>query len=438
MAIPSLYQTRNDGSLEIRFHRGQYRAWQSTKRHVLVLAGTQSGKTSFGPLWLYREIQRCGPGDYLVVTPTFQLLALKALPEFQRYFIQTLRLGQYVGSPTRYFAFDEAGSIRTFGAYDTETPTRVLFGHAQDPESLESATAKAAWLDEAGQNKFKRGSYEAILRRLSLAQGRVLYTTTAYNLGWLKKQLFDRAGAPDSDIDVVQFDSTENPRFPRAEFERMRRDLPPWKFNMSYRGKFERPAGLIYSSFDEQRHVTPRFALPDHWQRYLGLDFGGVHTAGLFYAEEPNTNKLYLYREYLAGERTAAKHCEALLAGEPMVPVCVGGSASEGQWRSEFRAGGLPVQGPTIKDVEVGINRVYGTHARNEIIVFDDLTGYLEEKQTYSRELDDTGEPTEAIEDKNTFHRLDAERYIIGWLRPADPGGIDDGAYDILTGNVRW
>ena len=43
----------------------------------------------------------------------------------------------------------------------------MYFGHANDPDSLESATAKAAWLDEAAQNKFKLDSWEAILRRLS-------------------------------------------------------------------------------------------------------------------------------------------------------------------------------------------------------------------------------------------------------------------------------
>jgi hypothetical protein len=43
------------------FHAGQQQAWKSTKRVVLVLAGARSGKTSFGPLWLYREMSRLAP-----------------------------------------------------------------------------------------------------------------------------------------------------------------------------------------------------------------------------------------------------------------------------------------------------------------------------------------------------------------------------------------
>jgi hypothetical protein len=153
------------------------------------------------------------------------------------------------------------------------------------------------------------------------------------------------------------------------------------------------------------------------WRRYMGLDFGGVNTAALFYAQEPNTPRLFLYREYHAGGRTAEEHKVKLVAGEPMIPLVVGGSKSEGQWRREFSRAGLPVASPTISEVDLGIQRVYGAHKRGEIIVFDDLHGYLDQKQTYSRKLDPNGESTEAIEDKETFHFMDAERYIVGKLK---------------------
>jgi hypothetical protein len=129
--------------MSLDFHPGQWRAWDSEKRFVIVLAGTQGGKTSFGPIWLWREIQRQGPGDYLVVTPTYPLLNLKCLPELMRFFETVMRLGEY-RKADRVFQFDALGERRMWGAEQNE-PTRILFGHAQDPESLESATAKAAY-----------------------------------------------------------------------------------------------------------------------------------------------------------------------------------------------------------------------------------------------------------------------------------------------------
>ncbi len=407
---------RSDGARGLRynFHAGQRRAWASTKRFALVLAGTQSGKSVFGPCWLHREIQRRGAGEYLAVAPTYPLMNLKMLPAFLSLFKRRLNLGEYKTQE------------RVFTYHDDSV--KVFFGHASDPDSLESATAKAAWLVEAGQKKFRLGSWEAIQRRLSIHQGRALLTTTPYDLGWLKQRLYDpweKSGRDHPDIDVIGFESIANPAFPRAEYERARRELPRWKFDLFYRARFTRPAGMIYDCFDPKRHTRPRFFLPPAWPRYLGLDFGGVNTAGVFFAEEPGTRRLYAYREYRAGGRTAAQHVTELLKDEPEIPICAGGAKSEQQWRDEFAAAGLPVGEPDVSEVEVGINRVWGAINAGKLVVFDDLSGLLDELGSYSREVDDAGEPTEKIEDKSSYHLLDSVRYIIPSVvvEPTSGGG---------------
>jgi hypothetical protein len=445
--IPPLVETvERNGKLGLRWnvHRGQRQALDSKKRFVVVQAGWQSGKSEIGPPWLWREMMRCGPGDYLIASPTFPLMMKKVLPIFQRLFERQLKVGTFVGGKN-IFIFSDDGCRRLWGHVPDEQP-RVLFGHAGDPESLESATIKAAWLDEAGQNGFRVASYEAVLGRLSIYQGRVLLTTRPYNLGWLKQLLWDpweAAGRNHPDIDVVNFRSIDNPAFPAKEYYRAKAEMPQWKFLMAYDGLFTRPAGLIYSSFDTKQHVIPRVAIPPEWHRHVGLDFGGVNTAAVFFAEEQvgvkKTGRLIAYREYKAGERSAAEHTHHLLQGdgknppEPRIPHCVGGSKSEGQWRLEFKRGGevkgkrvpgLPIHAPAIQTgatdslVEVGINRVFGAFARGEILVFDDLTGVLDELASYSRELDDLGEPTEKIDAKETYHYCDSIRYVIGHLKP--------------------
>src|ERR1035438_5015816 len=79
---------------------------------------------------------------------------------------------------------------------------------------------------------------------------------------------------------------------------------------------------------------------------------------------------------------------QRLMKGEPRIPLCAGGSKSEGQWRREFAAGGtvggvrvpgLPIHGPAQSDVEVGIDRVWGAFNNNKLLVFDDLHGLLDE-----------------------------------------------------------
>jgi hypothetical protein len=322
-----------------------------------------------------------------------------------------------------------------------DQPTKVFFGHAQDPDSLESATAKAAWLDEAGQKKFKHGSWEAIQRRLSIHQGRILITTTPYYVGWLKHEVVDEEEESD-DIAVVNFDSIENPVFPEEEYERQRQQMPAWKFRMMYRGMFERPAGMIYDCWDRDTHLVPQFSIPDDWPRYEGLDFGGVNTAGVFLANEPGTERYVLYRCYKAGNRTAEEHAQQMLATEPAQPKrAVGGSKSEDQWRDEFRKGGLPVQEPPISDVEIGIGRVYSMlKARADerfgdphLEVMEGLPELVDEIESYQRELDDQDQPTEEIDDKAKYHRLDALRYIAADI--VDPKSREAAFGSILASN---
>ena len=433
--------------LRWNFSRSQRRALKSKKRIVGVQAGWQAGKSEIGPPWLYREMVARGPGDYLIASPTFPLMSKKVLPIFQRLFERLLNLGKFVGGKN-IFTFSADGCRRLWG-HVPDDPARVLFGHAGDPESLESATVKAAWLDEAGQKGFRLASFETVMGRLSIHQGRVLLTSRPYDLGWMKQLLWDpwlAAKRNHPDIDIINFRSIDNPAFPKEEYYRAKRTMPDWRFLMLYDGLFTRPAGLIYSNFDATVHVRPRFAIPDHWPRFVGLDFGGVNTAAVFFAQELRddrkpTGRLIAYREYHAGERTAAQHCAEILRGEPRTPTCAGGSKSEGQWRREFAQGGtvngkhiqgIPIHGPAKAEsqalVEVGIQRVFSAFALNQVVIFDDLKLLLDEVNSYSRELDEMGEPTEKIDSKEKYHLLDGVRYIIGHVNPDKPKGSYGGS----------
>lgn len=399
-----LWEVKN-GKLIVNLHEGQARAWRSDRRFVFMLAGTQGGKTAYGPIWLHREIQLCGPGDYLAVTSTFPLLKLKMLPEFLRLFQHTLYLGEWK-AVDKVFEFHDGR-------------TRVIFGSATNAESLESATAKAAWLDEIGQGQFRLESWEAIQRRLSLHQGRVLGGTTIYNLGWLKQQIYDRWRNGDKDYHVIQFHSTANPAFPRAEYERAKRTLPSWKFNMMYGGEYDRPAGLIYSDyFDTYReqggHLVKPFEIPAEWPRHVGIDFGAVNTALVWLAHDPKANVYYAYRESLEGGKSTREHVKDALeiASGVNMRTWHGGSKSEVQQRIDWQEAGIYAQEPPVSDVESGIDKVVELFKTFRLFVFDSLTGLRDELGTYSRVMDDSGQPTEKIQDKERFHRGDALRYV--------------------------
>jgi hypothetical protein len=413
-----LFDFYDDGHLDLNFHEGQQRIWNSEARFILGLAGSQGGKTSFAPWWLYREILKRGSGDYLAVTTSFDQYRLKMLPEMRRVFEGILRIGRYWPGARIIELRDPSvqGSKFLANRVDDEMWGRIILRSANAPAGLESATAKAAWLDEVGQDEWDVTTWEAIQRRVALNTGRVLGTTTIYNLGWIKQLWYDKWLEGNKDYDVIQFASVSNPSFPQEEFERARATLPTWRFEMFYLGEFSRPAGLIYGDFRDHM-VVPSHILEPHWRRIVGIDFGGANTAAIFLCEDQTVtpSKWYVYDEYHGGglsTREHVEHIKEMLHGATDVTF-VGGAPGETQYRMDWQNSGMDVQQPQQPEVEVGISSVVELLKTDRLRVFKHCNGLRHELGTYKRKLDENLQPTEQIDQKQKFHRLDALRYAV-------------------------
>lgn len=419
----------DEGKLILGLHEGQSKAWNSDKRFIFVLAGTQGGKTTFGPWWLWREIQRCGPGDYLAVTSSYDLFKLKMLPVMRETFENVLGIGRYWAGDRIMEICDPATG--RFSASKATDPmwARIILRSASAGGGLESSTAKAAWLDEAGQEDFTIETWEAVLRRLSINEGRVIATTTIYNLGWLKTEIYDPwIEGKRQETAVIQFPSYINPSFPKKEYERVKASgMQDWRFGMFYEGLFTKPAGLIYDAYEPSRHLVDDFVPPFDWPRYVGIDFGGVNQSLVWLAldefgtgPKKTPGMYYLYRESLEGGMSTQQHAEAARGHLDWGQVIKtwGGSGSEDQQRRDWKREGVEVLRPSVGDVEAGIDRVYSMFARDMLAICKGCKGVLQELSTYKRKLDKKGEPTDEIEDKRKFHRLDALRYVASGLFP--------------------
>jgi hypothetical protein len=422
MKAPSLWTIDHDHEqLRLKFHRGQSKAWHSERRFTWVLAGSQGGKTTYGPWWLWREIQRRGAGDYLAVTASYDLFKLKMLPVLRETFEHVLRTGRYwSGDRVMELRDPESGKFLA-GRADDPMWGRIILRSAESDSGLESTTANGAWLDECGQDAFTLETWEAVQRRLALHEGRCLGTTTIYNLGWLKTEIYDRWLAGDPAHQVVQFNSIVNPAFPRAEFERLKRSMQAQRFKMFYEGEFARPPGLIYADYDESIHLLEPFEIPAHWPRRVGIDFGPVHTALIWLAHDQGRNRWLVYRESLEGGKTTHEHVQAAKqnAAKENVIGWMGGAASEDQYRRDWQHEGLNVLQPPIGEVEAGIDRVVSLFKQHRLFVFNTCKGLRDELGSYKRKLDANGQTLDEIEDKRKFHRLDALRYGVSAVQEA-------------------
>lgn len=407
------------------WHYGQLAAWESKKRFILVQAGTQSGKTSFGPWWQIREVLNTGGGDHLAVSVSYDLFKLKLLPEMREVLEHSLNIG-------RYWAGDQIIEIRNprTGKFDANTASdkmwgRIILRSATAKGGLESASAKSVYFDEAGHDDVRVAAWEAIERRITLYHARVLLGTTPYNLGWMKQRIYDKAEAANfkhPEYDVISFPSSANPAFSEDEMRRARESMPLWKYLMFYEGKYTRPAGLIYEDFvDDLKsaggHKVKPFNIPQDWPRIVGIDPGVINQAEVWGAIDVVNNHIYLYRAIKQARKPQEQHAREALKraadGKENVIKWAIGAKSEIYHREDWQAAGAsPVLGPDTNDVEEGIDRVTLLLKQFRLFIFDDLHGLLEEMVTYSREVDEEGNATEKIRDKSTFHLLDALRYL--------------------------
>ena len=243
-----------------------------------------------------------------------------------------------------------------------------------------------------------------------------------YQLGWLKTEVYDRWVGGDKSFDVIQFDSIENPMFPPEEYQRAKQILPRWKFDMFYRGRYSRPVGLVFDNFSEEEDVIDRFEIPKGWFIYVGHDFGAANPAAMFYAQDPATGQFYAYHEYLPGAgRSVYEHVQEfkkITEGYNVLQRSGGNWTTEEEIRQAYTGQGWHISKPKWKDPQQQYEHVYALHALHKIKVFRDLRRYIDQKTTFSYELDDSYQPTDKYDDEASMHLLASERYILSGFTP--------------------
>lgn len=380
-----------------------------TSSVLAAIAGTGGGKTMLGYWWLHSRMEADPGQTWGMAEPTYNMLS------------KIILTSSDPGRPSLIDYFKLVGHHPVYRAVDKIIHTdfgKVYLASADRPDSMQGAAVKGWWLDEAGQMSLL--AYETATQRCSMMQGQVLLTTTPYNLGWLLTEIKNRES---EDIHVETWRSIDRPGYPRESYEKAKRMLPSWRFAMLYDAQFERPAGLIYSTFNESVCVIDRIPKEtlQKWLVYVGHDFGPDNPAALFYAQDPSTGQFYLFDEYVPGPGVSVhERVEAFKKKTEGFNVVkrVGGSPQEEENREAYNAHGWIISKPKIGHVEPQIDKVIGMHQLNKIMVFRDMVHYLDEKRTFARELDDENQPTAKIDNEAKFHRMACERYLISDFTP--------------------
>lgn len=292
-------------------------------------------------------------------------------------------------------------------------------------------SALAWWIDEFYAKEGDSGRF-----------GRRLWGTTPYVWGWFKNKVYDRAVKGQDGFEFFNFPTWLNPFQKKANIMAKKATMPFWRWSMMYEGLFTKPAGLIYDCFDYNENTVDDFEIPPTWSIHPGADFGLNNVSGVLIAVDPQQERhpvtgqlyhpLYLIRDYLATDPedraravgsadrkpTKAEHAKAIADGHKLA-TGAGGSHTEEDSREAFTKAGLPLGEPPVNAVDVQIGCVYEALQLRILKAFrKGAAKTIDDLETYSVELDDNQDPTDKIAEKAKWHRLDALRYIITWLRP--------------------
>ena len=276
-------------------------------------------------------------------------------------------------------------------------------------------TKRCIWLDEEPPMDVYT---ECLLRTASTSDGPpglLLATFTPLEgmsevvTSFLEAEERDGANGPKV---VVTAGWDDVPHMTEEEKKRLLASTPPHQRDARSKGIPQLGSGAIYP-VEESSFVIDPVRIQPHWKLAYGMDVGWNCTAAVWGALDPDTDVLYLFREYAAGELHPSVHAAAIKGkeGSPRVPGVIdpaarGRSQKDGsQLLQDYCDLGLELSAANNVR-EAGLFEVLTRMTTNRLKVFNTLVGWLKEFRAYQR--DEKGRII-----KKNDHRMDCTRYLV-------------------------
>ena len=191
----------------------------------------------------------------------------------------------------------------------------------------------------------------------------------------------------------------------------LRRSLRPHEVLAREFGEPAVGRGRVYP-VEEAALRVPRFVIPPHWKRCMGVDFGWSNpTAAVWLAWDEAKDIVYVTDIYWASEKVPAEHAAEIGRRGSWIPaVCDPAGQAVGQkdgisMVEMYAAAGLRFE-MADNGVEAGLMHVLERMRNGTLRVMDDLEGWWREFRLYHR--DAKGRVV-----KRDDHLMDAMRYAV-------------------------
>lgn len=207
---------------------------------------------------------------------------------------------------------------------------------------------------------------------------------------------------------VVSQTWEETPHLSPDTIEMLLNSYPPHQRDCRSRGIPMMGSGAVYP-VSEDMITTQPFEIPPYWKRWVGCDVGWKFWAAVWFAENPDTNEIFVTGEYKLGETIAAIHAENIKA-RGHFPIAID-TAAHGRSQNDgvviydqLADKGLDLHNAD-KAVEAGLWEVLELMTTGRLKIFSTCREVLKDVLNMSR--DEKGK----IIDKSSYHMADALRY---------------------------
>ncbi len=255
---------------------------------------------------------------------------------------------------------------------------------------------------------------------LLTSKGRLIITSTPNGFNHFH-DLYRKA-LKDDDWFVSHCTSYDNPHNDPEELEKLKEKKEPDAFAQEYMADFRKIHGLVYKTFDHERHIFDE--LPDAYDAVTNVgavDFGFTNPSAMLVITKDRMGKYFVHNEFYETEKTTpeliqhmhSRKCEAWYP-DPAEPDRI----------EEMRRAGLSVR-EVSKDVKAGIDTVQTLFRENRLFVHKDCKNLVFELNNYrwrekGTSVVDMNEPELPIKEHD--HLLDAMRYALHMMETVGKG----------------
>ena len=264
-----------------------------TPKYIRYCGGIGSGKTLIGCiqviLWAVQH-----PGDYLV--------ARQFLPELK---ITTYKTFKDICPPALIAEERVADGIIRLKTVAKGKVSNIIFRGLDEPDKLRSLNLSGFYIDEA--NQVSEAAFMLLQGRLrgpGLRKGIMTMNSGGHDWSWrwfVKKDMITKEEVKVQFVNIYA-PSTENIHLPEGYVETI---LASWSEERIKREIFadeDSFEGQVYTEFRQDLHVVQPFAIPENWNRFIGIDHGYRNPSAWVWGAMDFDGNIYVYREFYERE----------------------------------------------------------------------------------------------------------------------------------------